>query len=213
MKLAAMILTITIMCTPAFGEVEAIDGDTLDLNGTTYRLNGIDAPEFGQSCKGAKGTWPCGKEALAALAALLESGSVQCEAISEDGYGRTIATCFSEGTDVGEVMVLRGYAWAFVRYSDVYVDQERRARSAGLGIWQSENQTAWDYRAARWAVAEQEAPEGCPIKGNISQNGHIYHPPWSPWYNKTKISLDKGERWFCSEAEAVEAGWRAPRWR
>ena len=45
--------------------------------------------------------------------------------------------------------------------------------------------------------------------GNISKNGNIYHPPWSPWYTKTKISTEKGERWFCSEREAIDAGWRA----
>ncbi|WP_223426885.1 thermonuclease family protein [Tateyamaria pelophila] len=213
MKLTALITSITFLCTPALAEVVAIDGDTLALDGTTYRLNGIDAPEYGQKCKGNRGNWPCGKEALATLSSLLERGSVQCEAISEDGYGRTIATCFSDGIDVGEEMVLNGLAWAFVRYSDVYVNQEAVAQSENLGIWQSDNMPAWDYRAEKWAVAEQEAPEGCPIKGNISRNGRIYHPPWSPWYSRTKVSLDKGERWFCSEAEAVEAGWRAPRWQ
>jgi hypothetical protein len=32
--------------------------------------------------------------------------------------------------------------------------------------------------------------------------------PWSPWYGKVRINKSKGERWFCSEAEAVAAGWR-----
>ena len=91
--------------------------------------------------------------------------------------------------------------------------KEREARSAAADVWQAGNERPWDYRRRRWEVAEQEAPEGCPIKGNISDNGHIYHAPWSPWYDRTKISLDKGERWFCSEREALDAGWRAPRWR
>jgi hypothetical protein len=29
-------------------------------------------------------------------------------------------------------------------------------------------------------------------------------------YERTKISLDQGEHWFCSEREALDAGWRAP---
>jgi len=33
----------------------------------------------------------------------------------------------------------------------------------------------------------------------------------SKWYSKTKINESKGERWFCSEAEAKAAGWRAPK--
>jgi hypothetical protein len=58
----------------------------------------------------------------------------------------------------------------------------------------------------------QEAPEGCPIKGNINSEGErIYHTPWgSQWYERTKISADQGEQWFCSERQALDAGWRAP---
>ena len=109
-------------------------------------------------------------------------------------------------------MVLDGYAWAFRRYSEDYAAEEELASRLTLEIWQAPTQTAWDYRAAKWEVAIQEAPEGCPIKGNISNNGRIYHAPWSPWYAKTKVSVEKGERWFCTEREALDAGWRAPIW-
>jgi hypothetical protein len=51
----------------------------------------------------------------------------------------------------------------------------------------------------------------CRIKGNISESGRIYHLPGSEWYERTQINPAKGERWFCSEAEAKAAGWRAPR--
>jgi len=55
------------------------------------------------------------------------------------------------------------------------------------------------------------APGKCGIKGNIGSSGKIYHVPGSPAYDKTRIDESKGERWFCSEEEAREAGWRAPR--
>lgn len=51
----------------------------------------------------------------------------------------------------------------------------------------------------------------CRIKGNISESGKIYHVPGSDWYERTQINPAKGERWFCTEAEAKAAGWRAPR--
>ncbi len=38
----------------------------------------------------------------------------------------------------------------------------------------------------------------------------VYHTPGSPWYERTQIDTDAGERWFCTEQEAQEAGWRAP---
>ncbi|MFM2280941.1 MAG: hypothetical protein RLZZ444_3172 [Pseudomonadota bacterium] len=53
----------------------------------------------------------------------------------------------------------------------------------------------------------------CTIKGNISLNNgtKIYHLPGQEFYNDTRISLDRGERWFCTEAEARAAGWRKAR--
>jgi hypothetical protein len=50
----------------------------------------------------------------------------------------------------------------------------------------------------------------CNIKGNISTNTgeKIYHLPGMEYYTRTKISPENGERWFCTEAEAVANGWR-----
>lgn len=202
---------------PAMAELRVIDGDTIVLGGEIHRINGIDAPEHGQKCARVQGKdWPCGKEATALMAELALDRQVKCQVESTDLYGRSISTCYAGGKDIGAEMVRRGMAWAFVRYSDAYVSEEREARSAGFGIWQSETKPAWEYRAASWQRAEEElpadAPDGCVIKGNISDSGMIYHAPWSPWYERTKINTAKGERWFCDEAEAVAAGWRAPYW-
>lgn len=51
---------------------------------------------------------------------------------------------------------------------------------------------------------------GCDIKGNINSKGvKIYHMPHQAYYDQTKISPEKGERWFCTPAEAEANGWRA----
>jgi hypothetical protein len=48
------------------------------------------------------------------------------------------------------------------------------------------------------------------IKGNINSSGErIYHVPGGQFYDVTEITPSKGERMFCSAAEAVAAGWRA----
>jgi hypothetical protein len=49
---------------------------------------------------------------------------------------------------------------------------------------------------------------GCVIKGNISSGGKIYHVPGGGSYTATKIDPSAGERWFCTDAEAVANGWR-----
>ncbi len=51
--------------------------------------------------------------------------------------------------------------------------------------------------------------KGCDIKGNISSSGErIFHVPGGQYYESVRIEEDKGERWFCSEADAEKAGWR-----
>jgi len=176
-------------------------------------LVGIDAPEAGQACA-ATGTrsWPCGSAAIARMESLVLGHTVSCDDQGRDAYGRTLAVCVSDGLDIGRIMVQEGKAWSFRRYSNSYASDEDSARAHKLGIWQAQTQPAWEFRAQRWESAKQEAPEGCPIKGNITANGRIYHAPWSPWYSRTSINPGKGERWFCSEADAVAAGWRAPYW-
>ncbi len=51
---------------------------------------------------------------------------------------------------------------------------------------------------------------GCNIKGNIAQGSgeRIYHLPGQEFYGETVISVFSGEQWFCSEQEAIAAGWR-----
>lgn len=195
--------------TGAAAEVRVVDGDTLELNGKVIRLNGIDAPEHGQKC----GEWDCGAQATEALVEIVKGQEVTCEAIANDGYGRTIATCFADGKDVAEAMIGDGMAWAFRQYSTAYVDAEEVAKARDLGVWRGRFTPPWEFRRDRWEAAEQAAPDGCPIKGNISDSGRIYHAPWSPWYGRTRINEKNGERWFCSEDQAIAAGWRAPRWR
>ena len=44
---------------------------------------------------------------------------------------------------------------------------------------------------------------------SVSRGDRIYHLPGSDSYDITVIDERSGERWFCSEAEARAAGWRA----
>jgi endonuclease YncB( thermonuclease family) len=192
------------------GLARVIDGDTIEIDGRHIRLEGIDAPEAAQSCgRRAGGTWQCGIAASEALAELIARRRVTCEGRGYDKYGRTLGVCFVDDVDINARMVREGFAWAFVKYSRSYVQEEAEARTARVGIWQGEAEPAWVFREKQWAGAEQVAPKGCAIKGNVTAHGHIYHMPWSPWYGKVKVDEAKGERWFCSEAEALAAGWRA----
>jgi endonuclease YncB( thermonuclease family) len=193
--------------------IEVIDGDTFRLDGEVIRIHGIDAPETGQKCESEHGrTYRCGVAAAKALEQLLERSPPDCEGRERDDYGRLIAICMAGEEDIGATLVIQGLALAFRRFSDDYVTEEDAAREAHRGLWQGTFEAPWEYRARRWDISKDTAPNpACPIKGNINRNGeHIYHAPWSPSYDRTKIDESKGERWFCSEGEAIASGWRAP---
>jgi LysM repeat protein len=53
-------------------------------------------------------------------------------------------------------------------------------------------------------------PPGCDIKGNISMNTgeKIYHVRGAEYYDETIIRPEYGERWFCTQDEAIANGWR-----
>lgn len=129
--------------------VMVLDGDTFDLDGERIRLEGIDAPEIEQICNRASGEpYACGVRATAALKRLLKSGPVACRKDGEDRYGRTLAHCTAGETDINREMILRGWALAFLKYSTEYVEDEKRARAAGLGLWKGTLDAPWDWRKA-----------------------------------------------------------------
>lgn len=193
------------------GRARVVDGDTLELSGVKVRLLGVDAPELDQRCQQGGRVWACGQAARAALAGIVGQRRITCLVQDIDRYGRDVAVCQVGDQDVGAVMVRQGMAIAYRRYSGRYVNAEAAARAEGLGLWTSTYVAPEAYRQAERAQrAGQVAPDaGCVIKGNIGgKGGRIYHLPGQADYDATRINEKKGERWFCSEAEARAAGFR-----
>jgi len=193
------------------GRVAVIDGDTIRIGGETVRLFGIDAPERDQTCTRPDGTvWLCGEWSGAEVARLFGGRRAACETRTTDRYGRTVATCSVSGRDMGAAIISAGLARAYLRYSDRYLEIEKAAVVAGRGIFGSDMAAPEAFRSA--AQPEPQAPPGsCVIKGNISSNGRIFHVPGQENYTATRIATSRGERWFCTEAEARAAGWRKAR--
>lgn len=214
--LTALLLTSTIHLRSAsalelVGTPEISDGDSLRIGDQKIRLHGIDAFENGQDCERGTRRYNCGAAAENALRALAKDG-LSCQGDDVDGYDRLIAICQAKGRDINAAMVRSGHALAFRRYSEDYIAEEEEARTSGMGAWAGTFTAPWDFRSAKWEAASQAAPNpACPIKGNINGKGmRIYHTPWSRSYARTSINVARGERWFCDEAEAQAAGWRAP---
>jgi len=200
------------------GQARVVDGDTLEIGAVKVRLYGIDAPEAKQTCQRDGLDWLCGAAAAKHLRDLIGGADVSCEGDETDRYGRTIAVCQTSTLELNAAMVQAGMALAFRRYSSKYVEDEDGARVKKLGLWSGTFIAPWDWRHSHQVyaaapqgneVGETSGPPECLIKGNIGSGGkHIYHVPGDRDYAKTKISLNRGERWFCTEADAIAAGWR-----
>ena len=78
----------------------------------------------------------CGQVATLALAERIGRGLVTCDNRGKDRYGRLISVCVLDGVDLNGWMVSLGYAVAYRRYANDYIDEEETAKLYGRGIWQ-----------------------------------------------------------------------------
>lgn len=205
------------------GSAEVIDGDSLHVAGVSIRLFGIDAPESKQTCDRGGAIWRCGEEAARQLQTMIGGNPVQCRVRGTDPYNRTVAVCTVAGVELNRAMVEAGWATAFRKYAQDYVNAETRAKAARRGIWDSGFEMPEIFRSAqaphdeqrpagpgrvspvvRQPTAALSTPSGCVIKGNRNRQGQwIYHLPGMPAYDATRP-----EELFCTEAQARAAGYR-----
>ena len=120
------------------GVATVIDGDTIEIDGRSIDLYGIDAPEIRQTCTVMLFPWKCGREAVKMLSALVADREVTC-IIGCEAHGA--AVCSTSGTELNETMVRIGMALA-------YVADETAAAREEAGVWQSRFDAPWEWRAA-----------------------------------------------------------------
>ena len=198
-----------------------VDGDTIkvSLGGTTERVRviGIDTPELAQRQCFAQ-------QAASKMQSLVQSKKVRLVAdptqADRDRYGRLLRHVnLADGRSVAQLLIAGGFGREYTYdrpYAGrtAYLAAQRSARSKHLGVWSSGCAPAAVPLVP--AVPKpspkptpKPSPSACLIKGNIASDGErIYHVPGQQFYDVTKISTAKGERWFCTEREAVAAGWR-----
>jgi micrococcal nuclease len=179
-----------------------VNGDSLEVvvggRRERVRLIGPDAPEL----------YPAECQAVAArtyLGRLIAGRAVRLDADPSQGdrdrYGRLLRhVVLPSGKVAAGQVIAAGLAREFTylkpyRYRATFQAAQRTALSKHLGIW---------------SAACARPPAKCTIKGNISATTgeRIYHPPGQRYYAATVIDLRKGERWFCTERQALDAGWR-----
>ena len=193
--------------------IRVIDGDTIEIEGgQKVRYIGIDTPETVHPDMKVQ----CfGKEATDKNKELTEGKTVELEKdISEtDKYGRLLRYVYINDLFVNDYLVRQGFAHASsyppdIKYQDRFRQAEQEAMANNRGLWGA-CQTSLPQPSQSSGPSQSSQSSGCFIKGNISSSGEkIYHLPDQYYYDKTVIDESRGERWFCTEEEAVSAGWR-----
>lgn len=191
-----------------------IDGDTIEIEGgKRVRYIGIDTPETVDPRKPVQ----CfGVEASRKNKELVEGQRVRLEKdiTDRDKYNRLLRYVRVGDTFVNLELVKQGFAQSYsyppdVKYQDRFIQAQREAREAKSGLWSACPAESKTISIPSPAPPENRASDSCLIKGNISASGEkIYHLPGCGSYVKTQIDIGRGERWFCSEAEAQKAEWR-----
>ncbi|MEM1371099.1 MAG: thermonuclease family protein [Pseudomonadota bacterium] len=192
------------------GRARVMSGDTLVIGDSVIKLAGIDAPVRSQTCQRPRARrWRCGVAAERALRRLVGRGQLTCEPVAQDGDNVFTARCSRGATDLAERLVQRGFVFADASQGSDYLDLQEQARAAKRGIWRGEAQHPSAFRQKRWQQAKTKSPDGCPIKGRMhTKRGKFYLTPWSVSYERYRVRERRGDRWFCSEQEALQAGWR-----
>jgi micrococcal nuclease len=108
------------------------DGDTylLTIGGKSVkcRLCNVDAPEI---------TQPYGKKCTDSVRALILNQDLLCVEKGKDKYGRLLVDLKIGGQSLDSILVARGWAWHYEKYSSkTYLRTlEVGAKRYGLGLW------------------------------------------------------------------------------
>ena len=213
------------------------DGHTIQLGEVTYRLDGVDAPEFDQMCiDDHADPWSCGVDARDQLTRLIGGRPVHCDDLGPDKNFTKwhIGLCTVEGETVSlnQQLVQQGFAMDFEPSAKGrFLDDEAKARDARQGLWKGCFIAPDDFRhgkrdgALRGGACRTDRdrqirealfpeflamPPACSIKGKFALRAEVTGDVGIYHLQgcRSYAGLTKPDRWFCSEDDAQAAGFR-----
>jgi endonuclease YncB( thermonuclease family) len=237
MRLLLAILA-TLLTSPTLAADQVVkDGGTIQLAGTTYRLDGIDAPELDQMCVDDHADpWTCGVEARDRLAKLTAKREVRCRDLGADPTTskRRIGICTVDGetTSLNQMLVRDGFALNFEPTAKGRLKaDEATAKAAPAGLWKGCFVAPAEFRHWQKTTTllgascrsdkdrelreilfpdEPAMPPGCPIKARFAVRARVTGNVgiYQLQGCRSYAGLTKPNRWFCSEEDAQAAGFR-----
>jgi endonuclease YncB( thermonuclease family) len=218
-------------------EVIIKDGDTLQLAGVIYRLDGIDAPEFDQTCIDDHAEpWTCGVEARDQLVKLIGGRGVRCQDLGPDKtYGKWhtgICTVDGETVSLNQSLVRQGFALhSETSTAGRFREDEAAAKDKLSGLWKGcfiapQDFRHWNKTGVLLGAAcrsdkdreirqslfpdEPAMPPNCSIKAKFAARARFTGNVgvYHMQACRTYAPVTKPDRWFCSEEDAQAAGFR-----
>jgi endonuclease YncB( thermonuclease family) len=213
------------------------DGNTIQLDEVTYRLDGIDAPELDQICIDDQADpWSCGIEARDQLTTLIGGRPVRCDDLGADKIykKRHVGLCTVEGetTSLNQQLVRAGFALDYEPSAKGrFLGDEADARDNRLGLWRGCFVAGAEFRMGkkdgslhgaacrtdrdrqiREALFPEDLamPPACGIKAKFAARARVTGNV-GIYYLRACPSyptITQPDRWFCSEDDAEAAGFR-----
>lgn len=182
--------------------VKIRDGDTVVLSDKrVIRYIGVDTPEKGEcySTESAE---------LNKKLVLNKQVRLETDVNEIDNFGRTLAYVYlpkEGGTPsvmVNTLLLEKGAGTFFLDTINIMYQSEM-VRAAN---------NAHTKKEGLWSMCAVSPQTGCVVKGNVDMNDkRFYHLPTFRHYSQVVMNLEKGDRWFCSEKDAISAGFHRAR--
>ncbi|MFB9268158.1 thermonuclease family protein [Bradyrhizobium erythrophlei] len=234
----ATLLLTCLSATPGLAATAIVkDASTVQINNTTYRLDGIDAPAPDQLCIDEHAdVWSCGVEARDQLAKLVGGQQVHCDDIGVDPTykKRRLGVCKIEGdpTSLSQLLVRRGYALNVeASATGRFKPDEASAKDNRQGLWKGCFVAPREFRVGKKDGAllggscpadrdkqirdalfpdDLAMPAGCNIKGKYAVRARVTGNVgiYHLQACRSYPGLTNPDRWFCTEDDAQAAGFR-----
>jgi len=238
MRLAVVMVALSLSASSGWAANATVkDGATLQLGGVTYRLDGVDAPEFDQICLDDHADpWTCGVEARDQLTKLIGARGVHCEDLGADKIipRRHAGLCTVDGETISlnQALVRQGFALnAEPSAKGHFKDEETAASNDRRGLWRGCFVAPQEFRHGKKDGAllgaacrgdkdreirqvlfpeEPATPPGCNIKAKFAVRARVTGNLGIYHLQgcRSYAPLTKPDRWFCSEDDAQAAGFR-----
>lgn len=179
---------------PLYSMERVVDGDTfVTTDNQMIRIMGIDAPEIGR----------CGAyEATASLTKILKKSPLYIKIVYRDSNHRLYGLVYNTDGSVAKQQLKNGMA-----QMNNNVETKMDGLNEAINEARKEKRGIFGEKCTQQTNSENPK---CVIKGNNRRSDGskpTYHFPGCANYNSTLVQLYDGDQWFCTEKEAVKAGY------